>query len=243
MDITNIPDEIKPIAITVLFLISFLPLLKFIKDTYIDFEMSKFRQIINTKNYEDGLSNEMKISLMDARDRAVFNKIYGLNLSKQYRDIVLQIERQAEVNIDCEDIKRATHHLEFKDNCIIVNYKPWLIFNRKFANILGLVYFLVGILMILIPTMVVLIDFFGLPLNKKIEIQDLAFWIFMGFVYLAVAYDRLKEREALKAVIKIINQSNKLPNMININDDWTGKELLKKLGVNFKSLDEINFEQ
>ena len=151
MDITNIPDEIKPIAITVLFLISFLPLLKFIKDTYIDFEMSKFRQIINTKNYEDGLSNEMKISLMDARDRAVFNKIYGLNLSKQYRDIVLQIERQAEVNIDCEDIKRATHHLEFKDNYIIVNYKPWLMFNRKFANILGLVYFLVGILMILIP--------------------------------------------------------------------------------------------
>ena len=94
MDITNIPDEIKPIAILILVIVSFLPLLKFLKDIYIDFEMSKFKQIINTKGYEDGLSNEMKASLMDARDRAVFKKIYGLNLSKKYRDIALQVERK-----------------------------------------------------------------------------------------------------------------------------------------------------
>ncbi|WP_250162486.1 hypothetical protein [Psychrobacter sp. WY6] len=74
MDITNIPDEIKPIAVVILIIISFLPLLKFFKDSYIDFEMSKFKQIINTKGYEDGLSDQMKASLMDTRDRAVFKK-------------------------------------------------------------------------------------------------------------------------------------------------------------------------
>ena len=131
MDLTYIPDEIKPIAIVTLIIVSFLPLLKFLKDTYIDFEMSKFKQIVNTTSYEGGLSNEMKLSLMDARDRAVFKKIYGLNLSKKYRDIALQIERQSDVNIDCEDIQRATHHLEFKDNNIIVNYKPWLTYKQK----------------------------------------------------------------------------------------------------------------
>lgn len=243
MDLTYIPDEIKPIAITVIIIISLLPLLKFFKDTYIDFEMSKFKQIINTKGYEDGLSNDMKVSLMDARDRAVFKKIYGLNLGKKYRDIALQIERQPEVDIDCEDIKRATHHLEFRDGSVIVNYKPWLIIKRKLVNILGFVYFLIGTLMVLTPVTIVLIDFFGLPLDKKVKISDLIFWIFMGFLYLGVAYDQLRQREALKAVIKIITQSEKLPNLLSINDDWAGKELLKKLGIEFKSLEEIDFEQ
>lgn len=243
MDLTYIPDEIKPIAVTVIVIISLLPLLKFFKDTYIDFEMSKFKQIINTKGYEDGLSNDMKVSLMDARDRAVFKKIYGLNLGKRYRDIALQIERQPEVDIDCEDIKRATHHLEFRDDNIIVNYKPWLVVKRKLVNILGFVYFLIGTLMVLTPVIIVLIDFFGLPLNKKVKITDLVFWIFMGFLYLGVAYDQLRQREALKSVIKIIIQSEKLPNLVSINDDWVGKELLKKLGIEFKSLEEIDFEQ
>ena len=243
MDVTNIPDEIKPIAIVIFVIVSFLPLLKFLKDIYIDFEMSKFKQIINTKGYEDGLSNEMKASLMDARDRAVFKKIYGLNLSKKYRDIALQVERQPESNIDCEDIKRATHHLEFKDNNIIVNYKPWLIFKRRLVNVSGFLYFMIGILMILTPITIVLINFFGLPLNKKIEVQDLTFWVFMGCLYLGIAYDQLREREALKAVIKIIIQSEKFPSLIRINDNWSGKELLNKLGFEFKSLDEINFEQ
>ena len=39
MDITNIPDEIKPIAVVILIIISFLPLLKFFKDSYIDFDI------------------------------------------------------------------------------------------------------------------------------------------------------------------------------------------------------------
>lgn len=243
MDLTYIPDEIKPIAVTVIIIISLLPLLKFFKDTYIDFEMSKFKQIINTKGYEDGLSNDMKVSLMDARDRAVFKKIYGLNLGKKYRDIALQIERQPEADIDCEDIKRATHHLEFRDGNVVVNYKPWLVVKRKSANVLGFVYFLIGTLMVLTPVTIFLINFFGLPLNKKVKITDLVFWIFMGVLYLAVAYDQLRQREALKAVIKIITQSEKLPNLVSINDDWTGKELLKKLGIKFKSLEEIDFEQ
>ena len=243
MDVTNIPDEIKPIAIVIFVIVSFLPLLKFLKDIYIDFEMSKFKQIINTKGYEDGLSNDMKASLMDARDRAVFKKIYGLNLSKKYRDIVLQVERQPESNIDCEDIKRAIHHLEFKDNNIIVNYKPWLIFKRRLVNISGFLYFMIGMLMVLTPITIVLIKFFGLSSNKKIEVQDLTFWVFMGCLYLVVAYDQLREREALKAVIKIIIQSENFPNLISINDSWRGKELLNKLGFKFKSLDEINFEQ
>lgn len=243
MDLTYIPDEIKPIAIVTLIIVSFLPLLKFLKDTYIDFEMSKFKQIINTTSYEGGLSNEMKLSLMDARDRAVFKKIYGLNLSKKYRDIALQIERQSDVNIDCEDIQRATHHLEFKDNNIIVNYKPWLTYKLKMANTLGLIYFLLGILMVLTPITIALIDLFGLPLNKKVAVTDLFFWIFIGCFYIGIAYDQIRQREALKAVIKIIVQSDKLPHLININDNWKGKDFLKRLGFKFKSLDEINFEQ
>ncbi|GAF62860.1 hypothetical protein JCM18903_2968 [Psychrobacter sp. JCM 18903] len=243
MDITNIPDEIKPIAVVILIIISFLPLLKFFKDSYIDFEMSKFKQIINTKGYEDGLSDQMKASLMDTRDRAVFKKIYGLNLSKKYRDIALKIECQPDTNIDCEDLKRAAHHLEFKDSNIVVNYKPWLIFNRKVVNVSGFLYFLLGILMILVPITVVLINYFGLPLSKKVEVSDLIFWIFMGCLYLGIAYDQLRQREALKAVIKIIVQSEKLPNLISINNNWKGKNFLKKLGLEFKSPDEIDFEQ
>lgn len=243
MDITNIPDEIKPIAVVILIIISFLPLLKFFKDSYIDFEMSKFKQIINTKGYEDGLSDKMKASLMDTRDRAVFKKIYGLNLSKKYRDIALQIERQPESNIDCEDIKRAAHHLEFRNSNIIVNYRPWLLFNRKFANILGLIYFLVGILTIFISVIVVFINSFGLHSSNAIGARDLVFWVFVGCVYLVVSYDRIREREALKAVIKIIVQSEKLPNLISINDNWKGKRFLKKLGFELKSPDEIDFEQ
>lgn len=243
MDITNIPDEIKPIAITVLIIISFLPFLKFLKDSYIDFEMSKFKQIINTKNYEDGLSNELKISLVDARDRAVFKKLYGLNLSKKYRDIALQIEHQSDINIDCEDIKRAAYHLDFKDNQIIINYKPWLIFKRKFANILGLIYFLVGMLIIFFAVIMFVIDTFDLLSINIIKVQDFIFLIFMGLVYLVVAFDQLKKQEALKTVIKMIIQSEKLPNLISINDNWRGRKFLENFGIEFKPLDEIDFEQ
>lgn len=65
----------------------------------------------------------------------------------------------------------------------------------------------------------------------------------MGCLYLGIAYDQLRQREALKAVIKIIVQSEKLPNLISINNNWKGKNFLKKLGLEFKSPDEIDFEQ
>ncbi|TXD96525.1 hypothetical protein ES754_10330 [Psychrobacter frigidicola] len=242
MDITNLPDGIKPIAIAIIIIVTFVPFLKFLKDTYIDFEMSKFKQIINTKDYEDGLSSEMKVSLMDARDRAVFKKLYGLNLSKKYRDIALKIERQSDVNIDCEDIKKAAHYLEFKNNSIIVNYRPWLIFKRSFANTLGFTYFLVGMLIILITVIIFVINAFDLLSINIIEVEDFIFWVFMGLVYLTVAFDQLKKQEALKTVIKIITQSEKLPNLISVDENWRGKDFFKKLGFKFKSPDEINFE-
>ncbi|WP_261863301.1 hypothetical protein [Psychrobacter sp. JCM 18900] len=100
-----------------------------------------------------------------------------------------------------------------------------------------------GMLLILSLIIIVLLEFSGYLSNIKVGAQDIIFWVFIGFVYLAVAYDQIKEREALKAVIKILLQSEKTPNLISINDNWKGKDFLKRLGFKFKSLDEINFEQ
>lgn len=235
MNIESLVSELpsNPILIIVAIIISLIPLLKFLKEIFIDFEVSRFRKIINTRDYESTLSPELRDSLIDARDRAVFERIHGFNVNKKYRDLLISIANQTSVDIDFEDIRRSFFHIRFKDNYMIIEYRPWINFFKKlnifFAFFLGAI----GLLCFYIP----------LFFYRNLSIPDIAYYIFIALLYLFLALDKLKQAKLLRSVIRILAQADQLPQYIKVDEDWWFKETLRKVGIRPQSFAERDFDR
>lgn len=234
MSLENILDKFSsnPLFIAVSLLLFLIPLLRFSKDIFIDFELSRFKKIINTKDYEDSLSEEVKNSLVDARDRAVFERIYGLNINKKYRNIVLKITSQPNINIDYEDIRRSFFYVGFTGNYMTIKYRPWINFLKR-VNIFGgggfiIISFLCSSILILS--------------YKTLSTFDITYYVVITLLYILLAFDRFKQVRILRSVTRILAQADQLPQYIKIDEDWWFKNALHKIGIRPKLFSEQDFE-
>lgn len=244
MNLENLFDKLSsnPLLIVAAIIISLLPLLKFLKESFIDLELSRFKRIINTKDYENSLSEDLKSNLLDARDRAVFKRIYGLNINKKYRDIILKITSQPNINIDCEDIRRSSDYIDFDSNYMVVEYKPWIHTFKTINYYLGLFYFISGSL-ILIMVLASNLDISLISgITRILLVLDDSFYICVGAAYIFISYDQIKNGVHRKSVIRILAQADQLPQYIKIDENWRGKAFLNKINFRTKSFIERDFD-
>lgn len=244
MNLADLIDKLplNPLLIVAATIISLLPLLRFLKESFIDLELSRFKKIINTKDYENSLSEDLKSNLLDARDRAVFKRIYGLNINKKYRDIILKITSQPNINIDCEDIRRSSDYIDFDSNYMVVEYKPWIHTFKTINYYLGLFYFISGSV-ILIMVLASNLDILLISVITKILlVLDDSFYICVGVAYIFISYDQIKNGVHRKSVIRILAQADQLPQYIKVNEDWWFKRTLHRVGIRPKSFSERDFD-
>ena len=234
MNLENLLDKFSsnPLFIAVSLLLFLIPLLKFLKESFIDLEISRFKKIINTKDYENSLSEEVKNSLVDARDRAVFERIYGLNINKKYRNIVFKIISQPNINIDCEDIRRSFFYIDFEDNYMTIEYRPWINILRR-TNIFGGSFFII----VSFSCFSILVFFY-----KNLNTLDITYYVVIALLYILLAFDRFKQARLLRSVIRILAQADQLPQYIKVDEDWLFKKPLHRIGVRPKSFSEQDFE-
>lgn len=244
MNPENLLDKFSsnPLLIIVAIIISLLPIFKFFKEIFTDFEVSRFKKIINTKNYEDGLSEALKTSLIDERDKAVFDRIYGLNLSKKHRDTVLKIITQPSINIDCKDIRRASDYISFKDNYMIIKYRPWLNTLKKSKLALSILCYSISIIAFFIVFSAYINIPYVTPLVRKITISHIGYYGFIAPAYLFLTYLQLEKEACLASVIRILAQADQLPQYIKVDENWRGKVLLNKINFHTKTFSERNFD-
>lgn len=244
MNLENILDKFSsnPLLIVVAIIIYLLPIFKFFKEIFIDFEISRFKKIINTKNYEDGLSEALRNSLIDERDRVVFDKIYGLNLNKKYRDTTLKIINHSNTDIEIKDIRRASDYISFKDNHMIIKYRPWLNTLKKSKLALSILCYSISIIAFFIVCSLYINIPYATPLLRKLAIFHIGYYIFIVPAYLFLTYNQLKKEACLASVIRILAQAHRLPQYIKVDEDWWFKETLRKVGIRPKSFAERDFD-
>lgn len=244
MNLENIFDKFSsnPLLIVVAIIISLLPIFKFFKEIFIDFEISRFKKIINTKNYEEGLSEALRNSLIDERDRVVFDKIYGLNLNKKHRDTTLKIINHSNTDIDFKDIRRASDYISFKDNHMIIKYRPWLNTLKKSKLALSILCYSISILAFFIVCSLYINIPYVTPLFRKLTIFHIGYYIFIVPTYLFLTYNQLKKEACLASVIRILAQANQLTQYIKVDENWRGKALLNKVNFRTKSFNERDFD-
>lgn len=243
MNLADLIDKLpsNPIFVIAAIIIPLIPLLRFLKEIFIDFELSNFKKVINTKNYEDGLSEALRTSLIDERDRVVFDKIYGLNLNKKHRVTALEIINHSNTDINFKDIRRASSYISFKDNHMIIKYRPWLNTLKKSKLALSILCYSISIIAFFIVCSLYINIPYVTPLVEKTTILHIGYYVFIVPAYLFLTYNQLKKEACLASIIRILAQADQLPQYIKVDENWRGKALLNKVNFRTKSFSERDF--
>lgn len=243
MNLADLIDKLpsSPIFVIAAIIIPLIPLLRFLKEIFIDFELSRFKKVINTKSYEDGLSTLLKEALVDERDRVAFKKIYNIDADKKYREIILKICEDDNAALDIHDFRLSHPFLYFEDNYIYIKFNIFLYIRKTAIRITSLIIFTLGFLSSIISIKYIQTENPLYFLGYLLSLDDLSAICVSGIFYMFISFSYFKVSRSIEPTIRILKYSDHWSEYIKIKEDWIGKYVLRKIGINPRLYIEANY--